>query len=251
MTEWLADIRASGLALSEAELRTLRAEPLALRTERTRLAAKYDLIKTEIRMKRNDLKRRYLREKGNEASLLVVATHHLKVSIEKLLIPLWIGGKWAFDGVPRDRPSFEHPVSCSHFVQKILTDAGLNIKRDGSTWLAYLSPKNIALSLQSSNTEDYSPCSKFNQLFPKDGERFYVIGLTAANCGTVMFGFETNHNFYLAHAGISIQGSGINYEEVTSYLCNFITWSEIYVAEIDQSVSYKWLFDIPIYPIRE
>ena len=175
--DWIKNLHSKGIALSYEELDLIRSDPNAIKNKRKNLANKYDQIRKEIHDKRDEYRKKFLDSNEDQIKILNTASLFLRASLEQLIIPLWIGGKWSLDGVPKDKPSFEKPVACRHFIQKVLSDVGLNIKKNGSTWLAYLSARDILLSIKNEKLENYAPCENFNNNFPQGGNHFYIIGL--------------------------------------------------------------------------
>lgn len=152
-----------------------------------------------------------------------------------------MGGDWDFNSVPGKKPDLNKPVTCGHFVQKILTDVGFNIRRRGSTWLAYLAPEDFINSFHGDNTIDYSNWNNMINKMTKDGPGLYLIGLEGG-WGHVLFGkYQGGKKLLLMHAGQHPKGARVNYDDGKTYLTEFNYWQHIWIKRVDEDLVKKWL----------
>lgn len=252
ISDWLDYLRSENLALSESEVDLLMKNPNALRSRKVEIAGSYQLLIQEIEKKRVELSVRYVNDYSQPNKTLEESERYLIAIISKLLVPLWMGGKWDINGVPGKKPNLEKGVACSHFVQKILVDSGFNIKKRNSTWLAYLGPKDILKSVDDTSLFTYNDYDNFSTDFTRLGDGIYLIGLDHIYWGTVAFGLLQNEtDLILMHSGIHPKGSSVNYENGKKYLAEFQKWREIHVLKLSKNVIDKWLRNKKIIPIKE
>ncbi len=251
VNQWIQSLRDKGLALTNDELEILHSYPDSLKNRKQEIAKKYQQIIAEIKSKRTKLADQYRQNPILQDTILNQAQDILISSIEKLLIPLWMGGKWDFYGVPRQNPNLNKPVACGHFVQKILTDAGFNIKKRGSTWLAYLGPKDYINSFTEKEFTDYKNWNILLNKMKEGGQGLYLIGLECY-WGHILFGkYEGGENLLLMHAGPHPKGASVNYDNGKYYLTEFENWKHIWIKRFNLELVKKWLLKEIIRPCVE
>ena len=248
LQSWLQNLQQKGLILTSIQIDSLIENPQSLLSIRKQMILKYEQLLSEISKKKHGLAIAF--QNGNERfkdSLLIEAEVTLCAIVERLLVPLWIGGTWDFYGVPGKTPDLEKPVACGHFIQKILMDAGFNIKKNKETWLAYLDPQSLVKTFASGKQISYSDWSDLLKILIEDGPGLYIVGLECG-WGHVLLGrYYGKEDFLLMHAGPHPVGASVNYNDGKSYITDFCG-DKICVVRIGKLLTKKWLLNEPIVP---
>jgi len=250
ITNWLSEIRNKGLALSDQKILELFDSPNRYKDERIYISNNYDKILNEIMKKKRDLQERYSNaSQDSQKILLGISEKYLIASIEKLLIPLWIGIKWDFYGVPGQKPDFKGSVACGHFVQKILEDVGFNVKKNGETWLAYLPASLIIKSLTGTRPKNFQSYNRLLEYLKNEGPGIFLLGVDSIGWGSILFArYYGDDDLILMHSGPHFNGASVNYENGKLYLTEYTIWKNFCISKFDYKVVEKWLVNSPIIP---
>ena len=238
---WLDSLRDSHLVLPQHQIIKLKDDPQAYLEQRKDLALKYDLIRQKIDMKRKTL---YQQQSvgSNQDRVIAEAEQILIQSIESVLIPLWVGTSWDFNGVPGDKPDLDHPIACGHFIQKIMKDVGFNLVRNGSTQMAYLSTKHWVQSLTGEIPVNYGSWDGILAKFKAEGPGLYVMGIdVTSGWGHMLFArYNGTEDVLLLHAGIHPGGASMHLDEGKYYLDDFLDLQNVWLARFDAKLVETW-----------
>ena len=252
---WLTKLEKSKLKIPDSQINDLIHKDPNLITKEKKLAIKkYNQLLTEIEKKRVSLAKKYKNVKKKQQEkikILKIADEYISSIIEKLLFPLWAGGDWEFDGVPKKIPDPDRPVACGHFVQKILSDTGFNIKKNGTTWLAYLSPINLVKTFSKSQNKviDFKNWKNLKKnLLDIKGSGIYIFGLECGS-GHVLLGRynKKKGKLLFMHSGPHPDGASVNYDDGKSYIEDYCG-NKIWANKFDESIIEKWFLKKVIKP---
>ncbi len=248
-TLWLDLLRENQLAVNEEQFETLKEDPLAFESQRAQMAECYNQIRAAIEEKRGVLAMNLAGNSDRETGL-TEAEEILIQGIERVLIPLWVGNTWDFNGVPRDKPDLDHPIACGHFVQKIMKDAGFNLVRNGSTQMAYLSTKHWVQSLTGTDPVNYRNWSGTLAKFKAEGPGLYVMGVdVTSGWGHMLFArYYGEEEVLLLHAGIHPGCASMHLDEGKYYLDEFLDLQNVWLARFDSQLVETWLLGDAIKP---
>ena len=249
---WMMQLEKEKLILAQSKTDSLTENPALFKNLRKEMAKSYPVLLHKINAIKVSLRDDFNKaDAAGKDKILAKGKGCLENIIEKALIPLWMGGAWDFNGVPKRKPDLDHPVACGHFVQKILTDAGFNIQRNGSTWLAYLGPKDFIHSFSAKEPFDYKTWDRLLQDLKKQGSGLYLLGLEGG-WGHVLFAkYSGGEDLLLMHAGPHARGASVNYDEGKNYLTEFNHWDHIWVIKIDERLVKKWLIGAVVMPVSQ
>lgn len=248
LNKWLDDLEKRNLILPSAQCNNLKDNPNELKNLKKRVAINYLILLNSIHKRKKELTTIYLNADRSEKEIVLnEAEKTLIIIIERLLTPLWIGGSWDFNGIPDKIPNLDKPIACGHFIQKILTDSGFNIKKNKSTWLAYLDPKNFVKSIGKNNLLEYNDWNGILDKLKGGGPGIYIFGLECG-WGHILFGrYYGNENLLFIHSGPHPEGTSVNYNKGKEYISSFCG-NKIWAQKIDKTIIKKWLLNEPIKP---
>lgn len=252
ISHWIKGIPDSNLVFTDRQISELYQYPLLFKNKKEYIASKYQSLIQIISNKKQDLKDLFAKyDSTQKENVLILSENVLAAAIEKLLIPAWIGAPWDFDGVPGKTPDLKKPVACGHFVQKILTDAGFNIKKNRSTWLAYVTPEHIVQSIIEKQPIDYKNWSNLVKKMQQDGPGLYILALKGEWEHIVFAHYFDKENVLIMHAGPHPRGASINYDDGRYYLTEYMDWKHIWATKLNNEIVKKWIEGTPIIPFVE
>lgn len=243
---WVDSLHEEGISLDRQEARNLRRMPWSYREEREQLYQHYDQLVTAIDQERDRLREAMQRDTTDSTRNLAQET--LVTVIADLVAPMWLWNPWSVNGVPGDRPDFNHPTGCSHYVQRVLTDAGFNIQRSGTTWLAYLGPEQLVETFAGHPTEDLGGGVGIVERVREQGPGIYVAGVDDpwGHVGLIYYDGENDPGLY--HAGPHFKGETVHYDDARAWMTAFEPFHHGWVVKIDDLLLDAWLNQTPIRP---
>jgi len=246
--KWLDSLKIRGIALENSILEQLKDNPTGFKKLRHSISKKYSVLLGEIQTKRKSLSTLYQKSDNQSRERIVSESEKILMTIiVKLITPLWVGGEWDFNGVPGKKPDLSKPVACGHFVQKVLSDSGFNIKRNKGTWLGYLSPKNFVKSFIEIEPKQHTTWESVFAEIQNQGKGLYLLGLECG-WGHVLLGrYFGKKELLLIHSGPHPGGASVNYDDGKSYISGFCG-EKIWIVKIGHELIEKWLLNKPIKP---
>jgi len=134
----------------------------------------YRALRARIAEVRDELAERYETEK----TVLGAAKRELQSAIADVLLPAWLGTRWAFHGTA-DEPLAPQGIACGYFVATVLQHAGLQL--ESRRGFARSTARTIARSLIPPGPAHHRvfsvPAAVLERTMLSLGEGLYLIGL--------------------------------------------------------------------------
>ena len=248
--KWRDSFIQKKISLNDDEIVKLFESAFLLKEKKIEISKKYFKILSLIKKKKQTLKKRFLRTKRkNRKKILKLAESYLRVSLEKILIPLWLGTPYDVNnGRTKDKPDFNKTIHCSFFLQKILEDAGFHSFKYLKTWLATLGPKSMVYTFKKSEPVNLKNYENLIKKMNQDGPGMYLLGIKGYY-GHVLFArYYGNDRLIILHSGPTPGGAHTTIEDGKYHLKVFNPWKEIYTIKLSGNIVKSWLFSEPIVP---
>lgn len=241
--QWLVQMRENGLAFSEETAQLIADHPDTLLLEKQAIAKRYNNIRREIKNQLGCYQSLYKAAKRSEedaAQVVNQAQQFVEASLIRVIIPLWLGGEWDFNGYTT-RPQ-HGPIACGWFIQRIMMDAGFRIEKSGGRHIAHLAPDQEVSSYADKPVEDLRSWQGLKTYTEHEGNGLYVIGLLSGTVGHMLFLYrDCNEHSQLYHSGISPGGAFVASDDAEYYLTQFFPPAHVWATKIDQRFIIRWL----------